>query len=482
MKKKCPQCGRTFDDLSFKSCPSCIETLIDVAERSELPKGRRREVFERDGYACQMCGASKKNGAEITLDHIIPLAAGIINGGTHELDNLQTLCKECNQNKADLIFKNKSQYDIELKQLKITILKKEIKENKEKLNDATDEKDIIEYSFIITRLEEQLPKLNKELTELKIKYQEEQARIRIENIKQEQQELLFKKLYVTLSPIEKLVLKEHYNLNNLSDEAMLKTICAEYSESEIFKVIENYETNLRQNLDTSLKSNMLPIISSELSISSNSKNTMINHIINNYTKSQINDLINKVNNELFNQYAVSFNNIEKTILKRHYSLGYVSDAKLVNYVIENDYSIDELKKIIKSSYKSIFQEYYTKLDEYQKYMVVVRFENHGNNLVDFLAINNFSSDKLREELTKTKIDLYNKTLNSLNYNKKSLIERYSINHSTDFNLIEYLYKNKFSHEKIDELLELSKKDLINYIHQNLSKHEMFLLDKTFETD
>lgn len=479
MEKYCPKCGKVYKgkDAEAKVCMFCAITLKEREGRIPLSRGLRDQVLKRDGYRCVKCGASHKD-KRLEVDHIIPVAKG----GTNDIDNLRTLCWECNRDEGDILPDLGLKYDIEIKENELNTLNRLLQENKNKLNSTSDEDDKIEYRYNIIQLEKDISLVSTELNELKIKYQEEQESIRLENEDKERKEFLFKKLVVTLSPTEKLILKEYYGLNNLSDEAMLKTIIEEYTENEILKAIENYKIDLRQGLDKTITFNMLPLISSELSINDSSKNSIINHLINNYTKSQIDDLINKVKDELFNQYAASFNNVEKSILKYHYSLNNISDAKLVNYVIENDYSIEELKNTIKLSYKSIFQEYYNQLDEYQKYLVIVRFENHGNNLVDFLAKNNFSSERLKDELKKTKIDLFNKTLNSLNYNKKSLIERYSLNHSTNFDLIDYFYKNKFSNDKIDELVELSKKDLHNEVNKNLNTHEMFLLENTFETD
>lgn len=56
-------------------------------------KQRRLAVFERDGWECRRC-RTRKN---LTVDHIKPRSAG----GTHDLENLQTLCQDCNQRKAD---------------------------------------------------------------------------------------------------------------------------------------------------------------------------------------------------------------------------------------------------------------------------------------------------------------------------------------------------------------------------------------------
>ena len=68
-------------------------------KRSGVPRGRRHEVFKRDGYRCVECGARKEDGATLHVDHIIPVSKG----GTDELDNLQTLCSDCNLNKSDVI-------------------------------------------------------------------------------------------------------------------------------------------------------------------------------------------------------------------------------------------------------------------------------------------------------------------------------------------------------------------------------------------
>lgn len=73
--------------------------------RTNIPKGLRKEVFMRDNYTCRHCGAKKgdkkSNGKKVTLevDHIIPVAKG----GNDTLDNLQTLCFDCNRNKSDVI-------------------------------------------------------------------------------------------------------------------------------------------------------------------------------------------------------------------------------------------------------------------------------------------------------------------------------------------------------------------------------------------
>lgn len=60
-----------------------------------LSKRIRFEVFKRDGFACQYCGATPPK-AILEVDHIDPVALG----GLDEMDNLITACFACNRGKA----------------------------------------------------------------------------------------------------------------------------------------------------------------------------------------------------------------------------------------------------------------------------------------------------------------------------------------------------------------------------------------------
>jgi len=54
----------------------------------------RRQVFERDGFACRYCG--EVNLQRPQCDHVIPRALG----GPHSLENMVTACGPCNNSKG----------------------------------------------------------------------------------------------------------------------------------------------------------------------------------------------------------------------------------------------------------------------------------------------------------------------------------------------------------------------------------------------
>ena len=104
----CGKCRTTHTGL----CPLREEYLEKRwRDRPEKKSGRggskwrrlREDVFERDGYLCQMCHP-KGITTVVTLhgklhgicDHIIPLAQG----GTDSKGNLQTICQPCDAEKS----------------------------------------------------------------------------------------------------------------------------------------------------------------------------------------------------------------------------------------------------------------------------------------------------------------------------------------------------------------------------------------------
>ncbi|MEM6817227.1 MAG: HNH endonuclease [Pseudomonadota bacterium] len=63
--------------------------------RKAISKTLRFEVFKRDEFTCQYCGA-KPPSVVLECDHIVPVKEG----GTNDIDNLTTSCFDCNRGKG----------------------------------------------------------------------------------------------------------------------------------------------------------------------------------------------------------------------------------------------------------------------------------------------------------------------------------------------------------------------------------------------
>lgn len=68
-----------------------------MAARQQIGKKLRFEVFKRDGFKCQYCGACAPE-AILHVDHIHPVSKG----GDNDLMNLITSCQACNSGKSDI--------------------------------------------------------------------------------------------------------------------------------------------------------------------------------------------------------------------------------------------------------------------------------------------------------------------------------------------------------------------------------------------
>jgi hypothetical protein len=66
-----------------------------MAKRKAISKKVRFEIFKRDGFICQYCGAHPPS-VILNVDHIHPVALG----GDNSDDNLVTSCQSCNLGKG----------------------------------------------------------------------------------------------------------------------------------------------------------------------------------------------------------------------------------------------------------------------------------------------------------------------------------------------------------------------------------------------
>lgn len=80
--------------------------------RKPIPKSVRFEVFKRDKFTCQYCGQSAPN-VVLEIDHIKPVSKG----GTNDIMNLVTSCKDCNRGKTNKSLKDDSTVRIQKQQL-----------------------------------------------------------------------------------------------------------------------------------------------------------------------------------------------------------------------------------------------------------------------------------------------------------------------------------------------------------------------------
>lgn len=63
---------------------------------NDLGQGKRYRILARDGFRCQLCGATAQDGAQLEVDHRVSVA----DGGKATDDNLWTLCRPCNRGKG----------------------------------------------------------------------------------------------------------------------------------------------------------------------------------------------------------------------------------------------------------------------------------------------------------------------------------------------------------------------------------------------
>jgi 5-methylcytosine-specific restriction endonuclease McrA len=123
-KKQCGKCGSIMQSASWCAtvCGQCRKDAVRKSRKANKNNFRRRarhydveytpikrlEVYERDGWKCQLCGKmckrkwmiNKKTGTPHplcpTIDHIVPMSKG----GGHVMHNVQLACWHCNTRKG----------------------------------------------------------------------------------------------------------------------------------------------------------------------------------------------------------------------------------------------------------------------------------------------------------------------------------------------------------------------------------------------
>jgi 5-methylcytosine-specific restriction endonuclease McrA len=76
--------------------PAVVRLRRYVRRPRAVVRFSRANVFRRDEFACQYCGA-RPGTSRLTFDHVVPRAKG----GRTEWTNIVTACVRCNARKAD---------------------------------------------------------------------------------------------------------------------------------------------------------------------------------------------------------------------------------------------------------------------------------------------------------------------------------------------------------------------------------------------
>lgn len=135
-----------------------------MAERKNISKKVRFEVFKRDGFTCQYCG-KKAPEIVLVLDHIKPVAAG----GENDILNLLTSCAACNAGKGARELSDTSAVQKQRKQID------ELNERREQLEmmiewrDGLNELDDTAFKAVNRRLSERTNRNFNGAGELKIR-------------------------------------------------------------------------------------------------------------------------------------------------------------------------------------------------------------------------------------------------------------------------------------------------------------------------
>jgi 5-methylcytosine-specific restriction endonuclease McrA len=78
---------------------SSFQEKKPVKKRKSINAKLRYEILHRDNFKCKRCGDSPaiNNKCVLHIDHIKPHSKG----GSSNKNNLQTLCRSCNQGKGN---------------------------------------------------------------------------------------------------------------------------------------------------------------------------------------------------------------------------------------------------------------------------------------------------------------------------------------------------------------------------------------------
>lgn len=468
MEKYCTSCGRVLGDVDYTHCPYCGGKLSEREGRQSISNRLRHDVFKRDGYRCRECGASVEDGATLEIDHIIPVAKG----GTNDINNLQTLCKECNRGKyTDEWVGGES--DLEVAENEYNLLLEKKQGYKQKLLMTTNEDDIIEYKYALLKLEESLEEVEEKIHVLRIK-RAQQLR---EQEEKEIKDKLFKKLYITLTDNQLNLLYAYFtNIPHSRDDIILYLV-DNYSESQIKDILIKLERReeLFKKLSITLTKHQLKLLYEftrpkinlvymEYADIDYARTEVIRYLCENYSENEIYSILKKLEEKEETKNEIS-NILTDDLLELLYDeFNQVKHSKdaMVNYLYSN-YSVDEIKNIVNrlQREKEKREKLYNKLsdtltDSHVKY-ITDKYSNLKNcsrtEIINYLCdeYSEYEINVLLDQFQKEKEEKDNFALKLYNTLTDSQVE---------------LLSNKFTH-----LNNLSRPEIINYLCEEYSENE-----------
>lgn len=459
-EKYCPKCDSYNHKKKAKYCDICGGELIVKKARVKIPKGVKNKVFKRDGFRCQMCGASNKDeGVKLTVDHIIPLDKG----GKDEFDNYQTLCKECNENKANLILPTGLKNDIEIEINALNSLNKTLEKYQIKLENTTTEDEKEDCLYYIKKIEEEdIPAVESRLKKLTKKFKQEQDKLILEREEKRRKDRLLKRLYIHLDDSTLNFLKSHFHINKNSKKEILTVLVNEHDETEINNIIfEKFDKDLDQ------KQKYLVCFRFD-----NSKRKFTNYLIENgFSRVKLINELNSSRNELLIEFHRILNYRQKILLKKHFSLEDCTDDELINYLIDSCYTEPKILKIIDATEQGIFTELNLKLTE-----------THINLIKKHYSIDNYSKKETIEYLLERNIFSFAEVIEiigdalikeiDLDYKEISLIKHKYSHLKTDDQLYSFLVFRGYTSSDIPNLIESIKKELCIELDNKLNDNDI----------
>jgi 5-methylcytosine-specific restriction endonuclease McrA len=99
-ERRCPICGLPKADWKRRTDWMCCSTDCTKKFYQDFYSlswvDYRLKIFERDNFTCKICG-QKASSSTLIADHITPIAIG---GDDWDMNNIQTLCLNCNKVKT----------------------------------------------------------------------------------------------------------------------------------------------------------------------------------------------------------------------------------------------------------------------------------------------------------------------------------------------------------------------------------------------